>query len=202
MKIHTQIAIFLLLCTGASEHVWSDVVVPIESVDSFVNIRLAPDATSEVVGRLQQGSQLRYVRTVDGWYEVELEGGGTGFVSVDWARLVADDEGHVAAVTGNEATPLAAAADQSAPTEAAAKSGADSLPVTEPAAAEPVAEVEVEVVPAAEAPDSELAVQTMPEVVVPVESPAEAPAAVETEPSLPQPVETVAPAAGRQGRFG
>ena len=108
MKFHTQIAVFLLLCAGGAERAWPDVVMPIESVASFVNIRMAPDATSEVVGQLQQGSQLRYVRTVDGWYEVELEGGGTGFVSVDWTRLVADDDRHVAAATTDQSAPAEA----------------------------------------------------------------------------------------------
>jgi Bacterial SH3 domain/Chaperone of endosialidase len=187
MKIHTQIAIFLLLYAGTAERAWPDVVVPIESVDSFVNIRLAPDAASEIVGRLQQGSQLRYVRTVDEWYEVELEGGGTGFVSVDWARLLADDEGHVAAEAGDTAAPIAATTDQSATIDAAV----EPAPLAESAAeSEPAAKPEAEIVPVAEAPpESEPAVEAVPEVVVP----AEAPAAVETEPLLPPPAETLAP---------
>lgn len=197
MKIHTQIAIFLLLCIGAGERAWPDFVVPIDSVDRFVNIRLAPDAASEVVGRLHQGSKLRYVRTVDGWYEVELEGGGTGFVSVDWAKLVADDEDHVAAVTGGATEPLAETENQGVPTEAAAKSGAKSAPVAAPAPeAETVAEPATEIAPNADAqPESELGVDAVPDVVVPEE----APVAAEAEPPLPQPVETQAPPVVKEG---
>ena len=99
MNIPVQIVVLLLLCTGAFEIAWADSVAPVESVDRYVNIRMAPDAASEVVGRLHKGSTLRYVRTVDGWHEVELEGGGTGFISAEWASVVADEDDHVAAAT-------------------------------------------------------------------------------------------------------
>lgn len=182
MKIHTQVAVLLLLCAGGAERAWPDVVMPIESVASFVNIRMAPDATSEVVGQLQQGSQLRYVRTVDGWYEVELEGGGTGFVSVDWTRLVADDDRHVAAAT----------TDQSAPAEAMEEPAEVAEPVAE---TEPAAEPEAEIEPAAEIPS----VEDVPGVDGPVDSPVEPPVTGETELPLPQPVETQAPPLVKEG---
>jgi hypothetical protein len=132
---------------------------------------------------------------------VELEGGGTGVVSIVWARLVADDEDHVADMTGDEGAPLAAPADDGAPAEAAVKSTAGSLPVPEPAAeAASIAEAEAEVAPAAEVPpDSELAVEAVPDVLVPVESPAAAPGTVEAEPSLTQPAEALTPPAGAEG---
>ncbi len=197
MKIQTQIAVFFLLFAGAGEHAWPEVVVPIESVDSFVNIRLAPDATSEIIGRLQQGSQLRYVRTVDGWYEVELEGGGTGFISVDWARLVPDEEDHVAAATGGATEPLAETEQQGVSTEAAAQPTAVAEPAPETGT---VAQAATEIAPDAEVqPESELEAETVPDIVVPVDPSAEAPAAVETEPPLPQPVETQAPPVVKEG---
>lgn len=132
MKIHTRIAVLLLLCAGFAERAWPEVVVPIDSVASFVNVRLAPDAASEIVGRLQQGSQLRYVRTVDGWYEVELEGGGTGFVSVEWAKLLPDGEDHVAGASGVEAQPPAVSTDSDASREAVVDAETATEPAVEP----------------------------------------------------------------------
>jgi hypothetical protein len=198
MKIHTQITVFLLLCGGAGERAWPDVVVPVESVGSFVNVRMAPDATSKVVGRLQQGSRLRYVRTVENWHEVELEGGGTGFVSADWTKIVADGEDHVAAASGDAAEPPAAPTDPGTPTE----SPAEPAPVAEPAPeSEPVSEAQAgveaaaETEPAAEAQaESAPAAEVPPDVELPVEPAAEAPVVVETEPTPEEPVETQAPA--------
>ncbi|MCH8136828.1 MAG: SH3 domain-containing protein, partial [Proteobacteria bacterium] len=69
----------------------AETVKPIESVESFVNIRLNPEAGTEIVGRLTQGDELVFIRTVDGWHEIELPGGGTGFIHADWATIVADE---------------------------------------------------------------------------------------------------------------
>ena len=55
-----------LLCTA-------DVVVPIDSVESYVNIRQSPEVGTEVVGRLQKGIPLTLVQSVPGWYEVVLD---------------------------------------------------------------------------------------------------------------------------------
>ena len=68
----------------------AETVVPVESVETFVNIRLNPEAGTEIVGRLTQGDELVFIRTVDGWHEVELPGGGTGFIHADWANVVAE----------------------------------------------------------------------------------------------------------------
>ena len=65
----------------------ADVVVPIDKVESSVNIRSAPDAGSDIVGRLKQGDSLPLVGTGSGWHEVQLEGDSTGFISADWARV-------------------------------------------------------------------------------------------------------------------
>jgi len=70
----------------------ADVVVPIDSVESYVNIRLAPDPETDVIGRLQKGIPLRLVQSVPGWHEVELDDEGTtGFVSSDWSNVVVDE---------------------------------------------------------------------------------------------------------------
>jgi Bacterial SH3 domain/Chaperone of endosialidase len=92
MNVPMKFAIVLMTITILSQRVLADVVVPIESVDKFVNIRFAPDAASEVVGHLQRGTQLQHLGTIDGWYEVALEGGGKGYVSVDWAKVVSEKE--------------------------------------------------------------------------------------------------------------
>ena len=78
------VALLVPLCSSA------DVVVPIDSVENHVNIRLSADATSDVVGRLNRGDHLQLVDTVDGWHEVEISGGATGFISVDWTNVLDD----------------------------------------------------------------------------------------------------------------
>lgn len=65
----------------------ADVVVPVDKVESSVNVRSAPDAGSDIIGRLKQGDSLPLVGTEPGWHEVQLEGDTTGFISADWARV-------------------------------------------------------------------------------------------------------------------
>jgi hypothetical protein len=68
----------------------ADQVVPADKVEDSVNIRLNADATSDVVGKLRQGESLTLISSIDGWHEVRLEGGTSGFISSDWSRVVAD----------------------------------------------------------------------------------------------------------------
>ena len=68
----------------------AEVVVPIDSVEEHVNIRLSPDAKSEIIGRLEQGDSAALVESTDGWHEVEIVGGSTGFISVDWTNVLAE----------------------------------------------------------------------------------------------------------------
>jgi len=70
----------------------ADQVVPIDKVENSVNIRLNADTGSDVVGELQQGESLTLVDSIEGWHEVELEGGATGFISSDWSRIMTDAE--------------------------------------------------------------------------------------------------------------
>ena len=72
---------FPLLCVA-------DVVVPIDSVENYVNIRKAPEAGTEIVGRLRKDTPRPLVQSVPGWHEVELEDGQTGYVSADWSRVM------------------------------------------------------------------------------------------------------------------
>ena len=69
---------------------FADVVVPADRVEDSVNIRLDPDTSSDVVGKLAKGASLPHVGGTDGWHEVQLEGGATGFISADWSRVEAD----------------------------------------------------------------------------------------------------------------
>ncbi len=86
----------------------ADVVVPADRVEDSVNIRLEPDTSSDVVGKLAKGTSLPHVGSVDGWHEVQLEGGATGFVSADWSRVEDDPARNEDAV---EPEPEAVVAD-------------------------------------------------------------------------------------------
>ena len=86
------LALLLLLPLSAL----ADSVVPIDKVEDSVNIRLSPDASSEVVGKLNQGSSAELVQSIDGWHEIRIEGGATGFISADWSRVVVDVEEYAA----------------------------------------------------------------------------------------------------------
>ena len=77
----------LLVCVLALPSV-AEVVVPIDSVEYHVNIRMSPDAKSEIVGRLYQGDSAAVVHSSPEWHEVEIAGGATGFISVDWTILL------------------------------------------------------------------------------------------------------------------
>lgn len=100
--MRTALGLVLLLLPFLSS---ADVVVTAESVENYVNIRQAPEAGTEIIGRLQKGIPLRLVQSVEGWHEVELDDEGTtGFVSSDWSTVVVDEpEPVVAAVEEAEA---------------------------------------------------------------------------------------------------
>ena len=82
---------FALLVLSAPILCLADTVVPVDEVESYVNIRQSPQAGAEVVGRLQQGSSLPFVATTDGWNEVQLDSGESGFISADWTVVVIDE---------------------------------------------------------------------------------------------------------------
>jgi uncharacterized protein YciI len=85
MKNLSALLIILLPLVGGAEQ-----VVPIDKVENSVNIRLNADTASDVVGELRRGESLTLVNSIEGWHEVQLEGGATGFVSSDWSRVVAE----------------------------------------------------------------------------------------------------------------
>jgi hypothetical protein len=161
------LALFPMYCLA-------DSVVPIEKVSESVNIRLSPDATSEIVGKLEQGSSAEIVNSIEGWHEVKLVGGATGFISADWTRVISDEEAAAEAPVAGEVEAAAVAATE---------------PVVEPvtqeivevaveeAAAEVAEEAAEEVVEATVEATAEAAVEET--VAAPVEEAAEA-VAVET----------------------
>lgn len=74
----------------------AEVVVPIESVENHVNIRMSPDSKSEIVGHLNQGDYLPLVASTEEWHEVAIAGGATGFISAEWTVVLAEPPSQVA----------------------------------------------------------------------------------------------------------
>ena len=99
------------------------VIVPIDSVENHVNIRLFPDPKSERVGRLQQGDSARLVRSDPDWHEIEIAGGATGFISADWTNVLDEARAPVVEVEpveeATEEPPELAPAEPAADPEAA-----------------------------------------------------------------------------------
>jgi uncharacterized protein YgiM (DUF1202 family) len=87
----------------------AEVVVPIDSVENHVNIRMSADPKSEIVGRLDQGDSLPLIKSVSGWHEVTIGDGATGFISADWTKVL--DEAALADVVADKSleTPAPAA---------------------------------------------------------------------------------------------
>ncbi len=84
----------------------AEFVVPIESVEEYVNVRMVPDAKSEVVGRLYQGDSAKVVKSTPEWHEIVIAGGATGYISTDWTLLV--EQVPVADVEADRSTDVAA----------------------------------------------------------------------------------------------
>lgn len=66
----------------------AEVVVPVESVEEHVNIRMVPDTKSEIVGRLYRGDSAKLVQSMPEWHEVEIAGGATGYISAEWTIVL------------------------------------------------------------------------------------------------------------------
>jgi len=76
----------------------ADVVVPVDSVEKFVNIRAEPNADSDVIGRLYKGDSMTLVRSVDGWHEIKIEEDFNGYISADWTSVFTDADAQAADV--------------------------------------------------------------------------------------------------------
>jgi hypothetical protein len=160
MKPIILLIVFLLPLTGLADY-----VVPADSVSTDVNLRRAASAESELVGRMAKGDRYPLVEAKDGWLEVELPDGGTGFVHADWARVSAD--------SSPDSTPAVAAEPVS---ESEPDADTDLEP---PADAAPAAEKQAEPDPAgsAEASPEPAPVTTPPAV---TSAPAQPPSAIAT----------------------
>ena len=96
----------------------AEVVVPIESVEEHVNIRMVPDSKSEIVGRLYQGDSAMLVQSNPEWHEVEIAGGATGYISAEWTIVL--DETPAPVVEEAPQQVLAAVKDSTATIETSA----------------------------------------------------------------------------------
>jgi len=205
-----------LLFLAVSAPIAADDVVPADEVESYVNIRSAPDASADAVSRLHRSRPRMHVRTLDGWYEVELDDGTTGFVSSDWSKIVAEtesdaDESAVAAAV--ETPETESAADESTGSEQAFETIiADAVieDISSPAEAKPMPPVDAPVASVTESKPTENVEPPVNEPQAPPEPVAEEPEPVaeasvtvdpadevvsEETPDAPQPV-VEAPAAG------
>ena len=108
----------------------ADVVVPVDSVQNFVNIRAEPDVDSDVIGRLYQGDNMTLVQSVDGWHEIKIEEDLNGYISADWTHVVTDADSQAADSDDEQAEERPAAVEPLAEVIEAA-------PAEEPVVAEP-----------------------------------------------------------------
>ena len=68
-----------------------DVVVLRDTVDGHVNIRIAPEAGTQVIGQLGRSEHLPYVQAHGPrWREVRLGDDRTGFISQTWTEVIPD----------------------------------------------------------------------------------------------------------------
>lgn len=122
-----KVLIGLLIILGA-QSAWSAEITPVGKVESYVNVRSAPDASADVVAHLNRGETLTHVATVDGWYRVELSDGGEGYVHADWADIVDEQAAPEAVASMDEPVD----ADEIAPTTAES-AASDTVASAEPA---------------------------------------------------------------------
>ncbi len=85
-------ALVLFITLGLPALATADVVVPIDSVEQFVNIRAEATAESYVIGRLYQSDNMLLVKPGTGWHEIEIEPDLNGYISADWATVVTEAE--------------------------------------------------------------------------------------------------------------
>ncbi len=139
-------ALVLFIALGLPSLTVADVVVPIDSVQQFVNIRAETDADSDVIGRLYQGDSMPLVRSVGGWHEIEIEPDLNGYISSDWTTVVTDAD-RAAAVADAGKVPEASEPEpvpESSPEEVVEEAAAQETDIEEPAPAPPIEAEEAE----------------------------------------------------------
>ena len=117
--------LLFLIAMGLPSFTAADVVVPIDTIEQFVNIRAETNVESYVIGRLYKGDNMLHVQSVEGWHEVQIEPGLNGYISSDWGTVFPDAEAAAAAYAAArmpeipepepEAVPKAATAETSVP---------------------------------------------------------------------------------------
>lgn len=61
----------------------------------LLNVRVSPNTECEVIDRLYEGTTFDIVYTDNGWYNIRMNNGVTGFVSADYVTRVGDIAGGV-----------------------------------------------------------------------------------------------------------
>lgn len=82
------LALIGALVTAAPSY--AELVLPSSRVVSSLNVRSAPTTSSGVVAKLHPGDAVVLVGPANGWYQVSLRDGATGYVSKAWSSLEAD----------------------------------------------------------------------------------------------------------------
>ena len=105
-----------------------DVVIPRQTVQNYVNIRVAPEAGSDVIEELRHGEQVQLIESSERWHEVLLADGRKGFISQLWTEVVAAPPAAESATAATKPPDDAVAAGSNA---------RDSRPVPQASAAGP-----------------------------------------------------------------
>lgn len=141
--MRTALVLFVAIL-GLPSLTAADVIVPIDSVKQFVNIRAEANAESDVIGRLYQGDNMPLVSSLEGWREIEIEPGLNGYISSDWTNVVGEADTSADAHEAPAPEPLEEPAPETAPEEVVEEAPADETIIEEPAPEPSVEAEEVE----------------------------------------------------------
>lgn len=166
--MRTALVLFVAIL-GLPSLTAADVIVPIDSVKQFVNIRAEANAESDVIGRLYQGDNMPLVSSLEGWREIEIEPGLNGYISSDWTNVVGEADTSADAHEAPAPEPVEEPAPETAPEEVVEEAPADETIIEEPAPE-----------PSVEAEEVEASAEV-------VEPEADEPVAVSVLPALPGP---------------
>lgn len=166
--MRTALVLFVAIL-GLPSLTAADVIVPIDSVKQFVNIRAEANAESDVIGRLYQGDNMPLVSSLEGWREIEIEPGLNGYISSDWTNVVGEADTSADAHEAPAPEPVEEPVPETAPEEVVEEAPADETIIEEPAPE-----------PSVEAEEVEASVEL-------VEPEADEPVAVSVLPALPGP---------------
>lgn len=141
--MRTALVLFVAIL-GLPSLTAADVIVPIDSVKQFVNIRAEANAESDVIGRLYQGDNMPLVSSLEGWREIEIEPGLNGYISSDWTNVVGEADTSADAHEAPAPEPVEEPAPETSPEEVVEEAAADETIIEEPAPEPSVEAEEVE----------------------------------------------------------